>query len=83
MGAEGVEAEPEAAEAREAGRPPLGIGEGSRLRRVIVDKDARIGREVVVEGVPDRPDEDGEHHCVRDGIVVLRKGAVLSDGTRI
>jgi glucose-1-phosphate adenylyltransferase len=50
---------------------------------VIVDKDARIGRAVVVEGAPDQPDEDGEHHCVRDGIVVLRKGAVLSDGTRI
>jgi glucose-1-phosphate adenylyltransferase len=65
------------------GRIPLGIGEGTRVRRAIVDKNARIGRDVTILGSPGRKDEEGPFHVVRDGIVVIKKGAIIPDGTEI
>lgn len=65
------------------GRIPMGIGEGTRIRRAIVDKNARIGRNVTILGSPERPDEEGPFHVVRDGIVVIKKGAIVPDGTRV
>ncbi|MEM7246160.1 MAG: glucose-1-phosphate adenylyltransferase [Acidobacteriota bacterium] len=64
----------------QVGLPDIGIGAGSRLKQVIVDRNARIGRDVVIEGNPDRPDEDGEDFHVRDGIIVIPKDAVIPDG---
>ena len=65
------------------GRPLVGIGEGSRLERVIVDKNARIGRGVSMRGWPGRPDSDGPSWHVRDGIVVVPKDATVPDGTEV
>jgi glucose-1-phosphate adenylyltransferase len=59
---------------------PLGIGENVVLDRVIVDKNARIadGVKLVVEsGAADR---DGDGWFVRDGIIVVPKGAVVTKG---
>jgi len=83
MGADFLESESARTSASARGRPPLGIGAGTRLSRAIIDKNARIGRDCVIEGRPDRPDSEGEHHVVRDGIVVIRKNATVPDGTRI
>ena len=66
-----------------AGRIPVGIGEGTRVRGAIIDKNARIGRHVTIVGSPDREDEEGPHHVVRDGIVVIKKGAIVPDDTVI
>ncbi|MBX2797608.1 MAG: glucose-1-phosphate adenylyltransferase [Myxococcales bacterium] len=63
------------------GTVPLGIGEGASIRRAIIDKDARIGAGAVIHGNPDRPDEDAPTHCVRDGIVIVRKYAEIPPGT--
>jgi len=63
------------------GLPPLGIGAGSRIERAIVDKNCRIGRGVEIvnrQGV-EHTDETPEG-MVRDGVVVINKGAVLPDG---
>jgi glucose-1-phosphate adenylyltransferase len=65
------------------GRPHVGIGEDSSLQRVIVDKNARIGRNVVMRGWPDRPDADGPGWHVRDGIVIVPKDATVPDGTEV
>jgi glucose-1-phosphate adenylyltransferase len=62
---------------------PMGIGEGTGIRRAIIDKDARIGRNVVIEGKEGVEDRDEDHFYVRDGIVVIPKGAVIPDKTRI
>jgi glucose-1-phosphate adenylyltransferase len=60
---------------------PLGIGPGVELDRVIVDKNARIGagaRLVNVQGVRE---SDGPNYFIREGIVIVPKGAVIAPGT--
>jgi len=61
-------------------RPPLGVGEGSRIEGAIIDKNCRIGRQVQIanrEGV-DWTDET-PFGMIRDGIVVMPKGTILPD----
>ena len=65
------------------GPVPIGIGEGSRIVRAIIDKNARIGKNVIIEGGEHLPDSDGLGHAIRDGIVVVLKGAVIPDGMHI
>lgn len=60
---------------------PLGIGPDVELDRVIVDKNARIGagsRLVNVNGVQEA---DGQNYYIRDGILIVPKGAVIPAGT--
>jgi glucose-1-phosphate adenylyltransferase len=69
-------------ERRAARRPLLGVGEGSRIRHSIVDKNASIGRGVQLvnrEGVM-HYDDPNEQFYVRDGIIVVVKGGVIPDG---
>jgi len=63
--------------------PPIGIGEGATVKRAIIDKNARIGRDAVIEGREGAEDRDEEHFSVRDGIIVIPKNMVIPDGTRI
>ncbi|MDX1692039.1 MAG: sugar phosphate nucleotidyltransferase [Acidimicrobiia bacterium] len=63
------------------GTPALGIGHGCHIRNAIVDMDARIGdgcRLVNESGVRQA---DGAGWHIRDGIVVVPKGAVIPPGT--
>ncbi len=60
---------------------PLGIGPDVELDRVIVDKNARIGagaRLVNAEGVRHA---DGPGYFIREGIIVVPKGAIIAPGT--
>jgi glucose-1-phosphate adenylyltransferase len=61
--------------------PPLGVGANCLIERAILDKDCRIGANVriLAEGRPTR--RDGENYVVREGIVVVPKGAVIPDNT--
>jgi glucose-1-phosphate adenylyltransferase len=59
---------------------PIKIGEGTRIHRAIVDKNASIGRNVVIHP-GDRVNEDTEYCHIRDGIIVIPKGTVIPDGT--
>ncbi|MFC1628629.1 glucose-1-phosphate adenylyltransferase [Gemmatimonadota bacterium] len=63
--------------------PPLGIGEGAIIRRAIIDKDARIGRNVRIEGREGAEDRHEEDYSIVDGIVVIAKKAVIPDGMEI
>ncbi len=61
----------------------LGIGSGCRLRRAIVDLDARIGdgSQLVNEaGVEER---EGDGYSIREGIIVVHRGARIPPGTVI
>jgi glucose-1-phosphate adenylyltransferase len=62
---------------------PIGIGADSVIQGAIVDKNARIGRHVIIRTMPDRPDEDHENWVAKEGIVIVPKGAVIPDGTVI
>jgi len=59
---------------------PIKIGENTRIHRAIVDKNASIGRNVVIHP-GDRVNEDTEYCHIRDGIIVIPKGTVIPDGT--
>ena len=63
------------------GIQPIGIGPNCVVHRAIIDKNARIGEGCRLIGSPDRPDEDGDGWCVRDGIVIVPKDATLEPGT--
>jgi ADP-glucose pyrophosphorylase len=40
------------------GRPNIGIGQGTVIECAIIDKNARIGRNVHIRCLPDRPDSE-------------------------
>lgn len=63
--------------------PQVGIGEGSVIRNAIIDKNARIGREVKVVNERGETTAEGDGWVIRDGIVVISKNAVIPDGTVI
>jgi glucose-1-phosphate adenylyltransferase len=67
------------------GGVPVGIGEGSTVRKAIVDKNARIGRNVQILN-KDRVEEsqrEDEGFYIRSGIVVILKNATIADNTVI
>ena len=61
----------------------VGIGKDCKINKAIIDKNARIGDGCVItpEGKPDHV--DGENYYIRDGIVVVPKGACIPAGTWI
>jgi glucose-1-phosphate adenylyltransferase len=65
------------------GLPPLGIGDGSVVRKTILDKDVRIGRNVQILNEAGLVNHDGGHYYVRDGVVIVPKSAIVPDGTVI
>ena len=66
-----------------AGCPALGIGEGSLIQGAIIDKNARIGRHVRIVNRDGASEADGPDWAIREGIVVVKKNAVIPDGTTI
>ena len=68
---------------RPEGAPPIGIGQGARIERTIVDKNARIGDDVSITPDGKPPEFDGPNYFIRDGLVVIPKGAVVMSGTEI
>jgi len=61
----------------------VGIGDGTTIERAIVDKNARVGRNVVIKNLKNLKNFDGENYYIRDGIVIIPKNAVIKDGTKI
>lgn len=63
---------------------PMGIGPGCDIEGAIIDKNARIGPNVIIRAFPKKtPDIDAENWFVRDGVVVVPKDALIPEGTRI
>lgn len=62
---------------------PIGIGPSCQIEGAIIDKNARIGSEVIVRPFPPGTDINGDNWVVRDGIVVIPKNAILQKGTYI
>ena len=61
----------------------IGIGDGSVIQNAIIDKNARIGKNVIIRNEKGVKNFDGEDYFIRDGIVIITKNAVLKDGTKI
>lgn len=83
LGADYYEPQESLAQNVAGGRPRLGIGKHTRIDRAIIDKNARIGDHCVITpgGKPDTVDHP--LYYVRDGIVIIPKGAIVPHGTTI
>ncbi len=80
MGADYYQTKQEVQADKEKGRPRIGVGLNCRIKRTIIDKNARIGDNVSLspEG---KADGDYAHEVViRDGILCVCKGAVIPSG---
>jgi glucose-1-phosphate adenylyltransferase len=84
MGADYYETAAEKAANRTAGRPDVGIANGSIIKGAIIDKNARIGENCRI-GIDsrDRPDGDFSTHYVVDGIIIIPKNGIVPAGTVI
>ncbi len=83
MGADYFETDAEQTKNRRSKRANIGIGNGSVIDGAILDKNARIGKGVIIRHMADRPDQDHENWVSRDGIVIVPKNAHIPDSTVI
>jgi glucose-1-phosphate adenylyltransferase len=83
MGLDYFETDQDRLAAEAHGLPGLGIGKNCKLEHVIVDKNARIGDNVTITRKSHSKNFDGENYYIRDGIVVIPKGAIVKNGTVI
>jgi len=58
----------------------VGIGERCFIHNTIVDKNCRIGNDVRLNGGKHLADANTDLYTIKDGIIVVKKGAVLPDG---
>jgi glucose-1-phosphate adenylyltransferase len=80
MGADYYQTKQEVKADKDKGRPRIGVGLNCRIKRTIIDKNARIGDNVSLspEG---KADGDYPHDVViRDGILCVCKNAVIPSG---
>ncbi len=84
MGADWYENKETKEENAKAGRPNMGIGKNCKIAKTIIDKNASIGDNCRIN-VDGKKYEDGDHGLFysADGIIVIRKGAVIPAGTVI
>jgi glucose-1-phosphate adenylyltransferase len=80
MGSDYYETIEDIQHAQEHGVPQLGIGNRCYLQNLIIDKNVRIGDDVKIVGGPHLQDEDSALYTIREGIIVIKKGAVLPNG---
>lgn len=80
MGNDYYETISEISQDHEIGLPNLGIGNNCYINNAIVDKNVRIGNDVRINGGPHLESSDHTLYTVKDGIVVIKKGAVIPNG---
>jgi len=65
------------------GKPRVGIGQNTRIENAIIDKNARIGDNVVISPAGKPEQHDHPLYYIRDGIVIIPKNAAIPHGTVI
>jgi glucose-1-phosphate adenylyltransferase len=80
MGSDFYETIDEIAHNHERGIPKVGIGDNCNLKNIIADKDCRIGNNVSIVGGSHLQDGDHALLTIKEGIVVVKKGAIIPDG---
>ncbi|KAI4986008.1 hypothetical protein ZWY2020_018638 [Hordeum vulgare] len=82
LGADFYETDAERGDQLAEGKVPIGIGENTSIQNCIIDKNARIGKNVTIanaEGVQES-DRTSEGFHIRSGITVVLKNSVIADG---
>lgn len=85
MGADFFESFEEIQRDVERAKPHTGIGENTIVSRAIIDKNARVGKNVRLVNKNKIETLDGENgsYYIREGIIIVPKGAIVADGTVI
>lgn len=83
IGSDSFETENQRAENRQLGRPDCNVGNGTTIETAILDKDCRIGDNVVIKNTKHIQEGDGPEGrwYIRDGIVCVPRAAIIPDGT--
>lgn len=61
----------------------LGIGNDCFIQNAILDKNVRIGHNVHIVGDASLEDMETDQYCIKEGIVIVKKGAFVPNGSRI
>ena len=80
MGNDYFETLDDIANANKSGIPLLGIGHRCYIRNAIIDKNVRIGNVVRINGGNHLENSDHSLYTIKDGVVVIKKGAVIPNG---
>jgi len=66
-----------------AGLPPIGIGSRTVINKAIIDKNVRIGDDCRIVNQQGLEYHDGDNYYIREGIIIIPKGATIPHGTII
>ena len=84
MGADYYENDEQITENEAKKIPSLGIGKNCKIKKAIIDKNARIGDNCSIGMNPGAlKDGNYDNYSISDGIIVINKNAVLPAGTVI
>jgi glucose-1-phosphate adenylyltransferase len=83
MGSDEYESAESIAENAAQGWPRFGVGNNTRIENAIIDKNARIGSNVVITPAGKPENVDHPMYFIRDGVVIIPKSGVVPDGTVI
>jgi glucose-1-phosphate adenylyltransferase len=83
MGADYYQNPEDMAENDAKGIPNIGVGKFCYIENAILDKNCHIGNNVRIIGSKHLPDGDFKTHSIKDGIIVVKKDAIIKDGTVI
>jgi glucose-1-phosphate adenylyltransferase len=83
MGADFYETDEDRAANRRRELPDVGIAEGCLIENAIIDKNARVGRNVRISRQEDREDFEDATVFVREGVVIVPRNGVVPDGYSI
>jgi glucose-1-phosphate adenylyltransferase len=65
------------------GLPQLGVGNRCQIQNAIIDKNCRVGDDVRIMGGNHLDDGDTALYTIKEGIIVLKKGAIIPNGFTI
>ncbi|XP_077220935.1 glucose-1-phosphate adenylyltransferase large subunit 1-like [Tasmannia lanceolata] len=85
MGSDYYQTEAEIAALLAEGKVPIGVGQNTKIRNCIIDKNAKIGKSVIIKNKDDvqEADRPEEGFYIRSGITVILKNSTIKDGTVI
>jgi glucose-1-phosphate adenylyltransferase len=83
LGSDYYESQESVARHEKEGQPRVGIGAHCKIENAIIDKNARIGNNVVISPAGKPENVDHERYFIRDGVVIIPKDAVIPHGTVI
>src|SRR5258706_95183 len=80
LGSDYYESHESIMENEKAGIPRIGVGSHCKIENTIVDKNARIGNNVVISPAGKPETMDHANYYIRDGIVIIPKNGVIPHG---